>query len=745
MATKSVFHEESPLEDVVNSYKVSMHPDSITTSVVLDAMGSHGIMQDIVGFQPYDSKGLGETPSGEPIVIAGEATLRLKTKGKKGSIEEIDKDIVVVAQNNRLLSPESLIYARSAYQRAERQGLDLLLIANTEGGDAMDHAAFMGQSRQISDNIMTLLNNKTRIASLVLRKGGSGGALSNQVADVALMMKYANYHVISPPHCVSILWSRNPDKSIDDALTLMKGTPEYLKAAGIIDEIIAEYPGGSHLEAPSQGGNYSTTLANISQSLHEVFLGFHNDTSNINRVVAQRLKRAREGYAIRKKSAGDILRKYVPGIDKKTKMTQITQTNLRDLDNMAQGSYGNLVVNLNYQRLRQILEILEKEKHSELKSGASSNSTSPIVSSDEQNGIASIITCGDYIIGKKPGIIYEVDEDALARAKKEYDLGKATWIETMRKTSQILRNRKSTTECRATFTPEEFAANYFACPDCGKGLPMSARDMLHMILDGTSKGFRFREINSDMDVNSFEPTIYHTQEYLDKIQAIQSKHTYTERVGSDGKQHQTSTRSALMTGVGAINRLPAVVCAMDFSFIGGTIGMVEPRKFFEAAEYAIRHDLPVVMMTYSGGARMQENQFALQAMKSMNATVQLLRDNNTFYGVMLMGDTFGGTPASFASQGIVTLAEKGLRYGFTGPVVLERAMSEVIQNPVQVQERMVQMDHMMSSSILKHVYTSPGKPIIDFVGSRSELKNELSKYLASWYGKPFNPVSKHRE
>lgn len=746
-ARKGEIAAELVLEDVVKSYEISLHPDSISTENVIEAMGPNGLMPSFLNFERYDSKGLGETASGDPIVIAGVASLHYRREDKKDKIIEFDKDIMVVGQNDRLLSPESLIFARQMYKVAERKGLDLLLIANTEGGDAMDHAAFMGQSYQVSENIMTLLNLKTRIASLVLRKGGSGGALSNQVADVALMMEYANYHVISPPHCVSILWSRKPDKTLADALKLMKGSPRYLKEAGIIDEIIPEYPGGSHLEAPIDGRpGYTVTLENIDSVLGDVFQQFHYDKTRPDALRLARLKKAREGYATRIRSKVETIRKLVPGLDRQTKMKQIADMTLSDLERRMKDREGSLVINLNYQRIHDLITQLADEKERIAKAQSSLQGEELQEELRRIRASASIIQCGDYIQGNRPGHFYEFDKAALDAAMNAYTLGRITFVEAMRLRADILKNPLGKRECRANFSPEEFAANFYSCPECGSGLPMSARDMIHMLIDSSSNVFNFEELNHHVSVNNFEPTIYHTPEYLEKIEGLQAKLKYTEKIKKGRRKQkldETSTYSALMTGVGKINGMPTMICAMDFSFVGGTIGMVEPRKFYEAADFAINNKLPVVMMTYSGGARMQENQFALQAMKSMNATVQYLRDNGIFYGVVLMGDTFGGTPASFAAQGVVTLAERGMRYGFTGPIVLQRALSERIDNPFHVEERMRRMEHMMMPEVLSNVYIAPGRPLIDFVGGRGELKNELSKYLASWYGRPFKPMEKN--
>ncbi len=689
------------LEKIVRTYNNSIHPDSITTQDIIEAFNNPKLMENFISFEDYDKDKYACSKSGNPFVIGGKVRMRFEYKTKEQKIETKEKDIIVVAQTGGYLSPESLIFSREMYKKAEKKGLDLLLLVNTEGGDVMEHAALMGQSWQVSENNMTLLKLKTNTASLIVSKGASGGALCNQIANyqpdekrpgTSLILENAAYYVISPPHCKSILWTKDDTKTVDDAVKLLLPTPECLKLENIIDTIIKEYPGGSHKEKKI---SYEQTLANINDALKKVFWDFETHKRDLEKIAKKRLERARDGYTPLTKTTKFSLavKNFVPGIKSLKKIKAEKTLN----DYAKEIGTGSPVYE---QGFSQVSLILERE------------------GTDDKTPM---MHCGDHSFKKQPGKIVEIDEEALEFVKRKFETGKINFEKYMQQQAEVLLENHTLKNCTAVFSKNVFDANYGSCPVCGEGIIPTAMDWVWSFIDA---GKDFQELNIDLDINSFKKTIYHSDNYLKEIEQAQEK---------------TGNKSALITGVGSVGGNPTGFCALDFYFMGGSFGgMVEPRKFRDAAIYAKDKKMPVIFISSSGGARMQEGTLALKGMESTNATVQYLRDNRIPYLVVLTNPTFGGTPASLGAQGRVTFAEKGLRYGFTGPIVIQRALQEAAKESnikIDLDEKMKQLEFMMRADVLKHVEVAPNKPLIDFVGRRNKLKPELEKYISIYYGK----------
>jgi len=689
--------KKESLEQVVEIYHNSKEPDSITTKDIIGAFGTP-IMPNFTSFKNLDYEGLAISPGGTPIIFGGEATFRFEKK-KKDEIETIEKKIIVVGQNGRLLTPESLIFSRKMYREAEKKKLNLLLLTNTEGGEVMEHAALMGQSYQVSENIMSLLNLKANIASLVVRIGGSGGGLCNQVCNphvdkkrpgTALMMENAIYPVISPQHCRSILLKSNPEMTEDEATKLLLPTPKKLKDLGIIHTIVPEYVGGSHAEKIV---GFSQTLRYINDSLAEIFLDFENNPGNLEKIVKSRLEHSCKGYAelTSGESWGEFAKKYIPGKKVLKKVTK--ETTLAELDaKFNEIGAGNPALEAGIERKRKELE------------------------KEEVDSMTPSMECGDQDKDGEPGKIVEVDEDKLKFLRRKYLRGEMEFVGYMQEKAEILEKNHILKTCTGVFSKKVFEEVGETCPDCGKGRIWSGWDWIWNFVDGDSD---FYQLNSNLDVNSFKPTIYHTPKYLEEIAKAQEK---------------SGNKSALITGMGKVYGMPVMFGAFDYSFMGGSFGgIVEPKKFYDAVEFAKKKVMPFVLISSSGGARMQEGTLSLKGMESTNASIQSLRDANVPYMVVLANPTFGGTPASLAAQGQVTLAEKGLRYGFTGPRVIELALESHISEK-ELPEKMKSLEFMMMPDVLKHIEVMPNRKLIDFVGLRNELKPELGKYLSMFYG-----------
>ncbi|MFH1173518.1 MAG: carboxyl transferase domain-containing protein [archaeon] len=654
--------------DRLAAYEISLHPDSIRTKDVIEGI-SAGLLPHFSSWVDWDSA-KGGMSKDERILYTGTATFTNDNK---------TNTIVVVAQNDRLLMPESLRHANETYLRAEKENLDVLTIVNTEGGFAGTSAALMGQSWLIANNIKTLLNLKTYIASLILRKGGSGGALSNQVSDIALMMEYANYYVIAPPHCSSILWRTN--EHIDKAVEIMKPTAQDLLEAKVITSIIPEYPGGAHLEK-EQG--YRQTLLNIDQALAQVFVDFQKKRKSIIHHISSPI-RSRLQQAL----------SYGGELPFAQRSTQLFRRRRRKIAAAIiaknQGIEAKDIKQLSsdVEQLRSYYMLTEFQ---ELAKRSGSDDTAAIRCGYE----------GDKRV-QQPGIIVEVNTAEMEKLQRAFRMGKIRNHEEYRQRVRDILLTTKTRECHATIPFDVFKDNHYSCPECGWGPTLPAHDWIRVFND---RGTRLQEFNEELDLGLITSTIYHTEEYVQKNKEIQEK---------------LGLNSALVTAEGSIQGLPVTFAAMEFYFLGGSLSMDVGMKFQKAAEYALKRKQPLVVITSTGGARMQESILSLKMMEKSMATLSQIEGKIPYF-VVIANPTFGGTPASFGSQGIITLAEKGAWYGFAGPRVIALAGGQIEK-------------YAMHPTILTYVEVMPGKPVIDAVGRRNELKGMLSKYIIASYAK----------
>ncbi|MBI2045732.1 hypothetical protein HYT23_06745 [Candidatus Pacearchaeota archaeon] len=214
----------------------------------------------------------------EPIVFVGQ----MKPKGT--SLEDLAK------VNYGYVSPEGLVFANQLYNKAEKENKKLLLLINTFGGAANNYAALKGQSWLISENIRKLLSLRTQIVSLVLGEGGSGGALQGQIGDKNLMLECADYSVIAPQHAATILKYADDDPDrIAKALELLKPMAHDMLNLGIVDKIVSEFPGGSHLEKDT---GYRITMKYINDALNKAFEDMGKGVHHVGKLRDQRIRKA---------------------------------------------------------------------------------------------------------------------------------------------------------------------------------------------------------------------------------------------------------------------------------------------------------------------------------------------------------------------------------------------------------------------------------------------------------------------
>jgi acetyl-CoA carboxylase carboxyl transferase subunit beta len=201
------------------------------------------------------------------------------------------------------------------------------------------------------------------------------------------------------------------------------------------------------------------------------------------------------------------------------------------------------------------------------------------------------------------------------------------------------------------------------CPTCGHHFRLSAASRLDQLLDHGS----FAEQDSGL-------------QSIDALGFVDQK-TYPDRIAA--AQAATGMRDAAVWGTGSIDGAPIAICVMDFGFMGGSMGAVVGEKVTRAAEYALASRVPLIVVSASGGARMQEGTLALMQLAKTCAALGRLAAGGVPYISVMSDPTTGGVYASFAALGDVNLAEPGALIGFAGARVAAGTISESLPDGFQ--------------------------------------------------------------
>ena len=234
----------------------------------------------------------------------------------------------------------------------------------------------------------------------------------------------------------------------------------------------------------------------------------------------------------------------------------------------------------------------------------------------------------------------------------------------------------------------EVAARLNVCPACGHHWPVDAYRRLEMTLDGG----KYRELNPKL--SSSDPLGF--PGYARKLQEVGEK---------------TGLHEAVVTAVGAIDGRRCVAAVLDSRFLMGSMSAAVGEKITLAIEYAIKHRLPLIIFSASGGARMQEGILSLMQMAKTSAALARLGEKGLLYISVLTDPTTGGVTASFASLGDVMLAEPGALIGFAGPRVIEQTIGEKLPDNFQRAE-----------FLMEHGF-------VDAVVQRCDLRDALARLL----------------
>ncbi len=211
--------------------------------------------------------------------------------------------------------------------------------------------------------------------------------------------------------------------------------------------------------------------------------------------------------------------------------------------------------------------------------------------------------------------------------------------------------------CRELLYYKDLIRNLKVCRSCNYHFRMKAAERIQSLFDSDS----FREFAQGMRA-------------IDPLHFIGLSQSYAEKL--EQERMLSELNEAVVIGSGRIEQLPLVGAVMDFHFIGGSMGSVVGEKVTRAAEYALRERLPLLIISASGGARMQEGLYSLLQMTKTAAALARLGRTGIPFISLLTDPTTGGVAASFALLGDVILAEPGALIGFAGPRVIEQFMHQ---------------------------------------------------------------------
>ena len=245
--------------------------------------------------------------------------------------------------------------------------------------------------------------------------------------------------------------------------------------------------------------------------------------------------------------------------------------------------------------------------------------------------------------------------------------------------------------CKEIVYSRDLDRNLKVCPKCGYHFRIDARTRVSLLLDDPDPRELFSAI-SPVDPLSFRDS----KRYRDRLK------TYQQAVGE---------RDAVIVVQGTIEEVPVMLAVMEYRFMGGSMGSVVGEKITRAAERALERKWPLVVVSASGGARMQEGVLSLMQMAKISAALARLRTARLPYVSVLTDPTTGGVTASFAMLGDLNIAEPGALIGFAGPRVIEQTIRQSLPEGFQ-----------RSEFLLEHGF-------LDLVVPRSEMKETLARCL----------------
>ncbi|GGH76787.1 acetyl-CoA carboxylase, carboxyltransferase subunit beta [Phaeocystidibacter marisrubri] len=246
-------------------------------------------------------------------------------------------------------------------------------------------------------------------------------------------------------------------------------------------------------------------------------------------------------------------------------------------------------------------------------------------------------------------------------------------------------------KCKVIVSVEEHQQHLWVCGNCGYHDKIDAAEYFSFLFDNG----KWTELDANM--TSVDPLEFSdTKKYVDRLE--------------QGKK-KSGLKDAVTTGYGEMDGIPVTIAAMNFRFIGGSMGSVVGEKIARAIDHALKNNQAFIMISKSGGARMMEAAFSLMQMAKTSAKLTLLDKAGLPYISLLTDPTTGGVTASFAMLGDINIAEPGALIGFAGPRVVKETIGKDLPEGFQTSE-----------FLLEHGF-------LDFVTERKKLKHKMSQFL----------------
>ena len=247
-------------------------------------------------------------------------------------------------------------------------------------------------------------------------------------------------------------------------------------------------------------------------------------------------------------------------------------------------------------------------------------------------------------------------------------------------------------KCKTIVTTEENKQHLHVCVNCNYHSRIGSSEYFEILFDNN----RFTELDKNM--TSLDPLTF------------KDKKKYPERVKS--MQESTGLKDAVRTAHGKLKGVVVVIAAMDFSFIGGSMGSVVGEKTARAIDYARRNQHPMIIISKSGGARMMEAGISLMQLAKTSAKLAQLSKAGVPYISLCTDPTFGGATASFSMLGDMNIAEPNAIIGFAGPKVVKETIGKELPDGFQTSEFLME------------------KGFIDMIIDRKDLKQKLNQLLS---------------
>ncbi|MCD7878324.1 MAG: acetyl-CoA carboxylase, carboxyltransferase subunit beta [Candidatus Gastranaerophilales bacterium] len=245
--------------------------------------------------------------------------------------------------------------------------------------------------------------------------------------------------------------------------------------------------------------------------------------------------------------------------------------------------------------------------------------------------------------------------------------------------------------CNSQLLKKDVEENLQVCPKCNYHFRINARTRINQLFDEGTFEEQFGNITAADPLNFTD-----TESYKKRVAQAKAK---------------TNLNEAVIAGVGEIEGIPVSVAIMDFEFMGGSMGSVVGEKVTLAMEEALKRKIPMIAVTASGGARMQESILSLMQMAKTSCAAAKLEEAGILYITVLTEPTFGGVTASFATLGDIIIAEQDARIGFAGRRVIEQTIRQSLPADFQTANYLMKFGQ------------------IDMISSRADLKSNIAKII----------------